>query len=615
MGFNATLIVSASADELYKRFYTDIEEGTYWALLRKDPTYNDVKAPMVMGTYGKQILVWYRAQPSINPYAMKNYLEQYHEAVKWLPKEYRSINRFKTYGDFEDFIGQTLPGLLESTKEERAKDGAKVLFEDEHWLVIQPKTHYASVYYADGAKWCTAYTDSSNYFNQYSAEGTLLMCVFKSNSEDSCQIFIPKSTSQKDPELKDYGNEWADVYEVVSSAVQSFISSKFGPDILSTLHDAYMADTDYEPEDEDEDLEWDEHDGDEDEEGPAFRYTNLNNGFSIHHAGLRNNFIFLNSPVRFPTAVLSMEDWKELDRSPYDSLVCNDQVSPDMEEALRAEEADYEYENSFSAVLPKGIWVNPVDRLPQDPSHPLRGFPSLQGWVVAETMSAKSEAKQLESGQVVCLTTMLRDQFRALAPFRFHEGSFHALVGAGNPAGGLTEDMAVFIDESLGLKPGTASDLSLGDSDKDPFQAAVEALEATVDFEHSMDNALVYTASAIVTFSVSDRSLSLKTGRRSLKLSWVDSRHPLQEGLPQALPGKALIDPTFPPEDYRPGYLDNLLTEHLITYFIGLTDPGHSIAVGTGGSFWVLPLADPLFIKAGWAKSEADRCVWYTKPA
>lgn len=77
----------------------------------------------------------------------------------------RDINQYKTAADVMKATGAL--GATKGSKRRAIKKDADVVFQDDDFLVIHPKTTAASQKYGRGTKWCTAATDSENYFCSY----------------------------------------------------------------------------------------------------------------------------------------------------------------------------------------------------------------------------------------------------------------------------------------------------------------------------------------------------------------------------------------------------------------------------------------------------------------
>jgi len=67
----------------------------------------------------------------------------------------------------------------EKTRNIKTHKESEVVFEDDRFKVVVPKSHTASCYYGAGTKWCTATKDSDNHFTNYDKEGKLFYILDK----------------------------------------------------------------------------------------------------------------------------------------------------------------------------------------------------------------------------------------------------------------------------------------------------------------------------------------------------------------------------------------------------------------------------------------------------
>lgn len=58
---------------------------------------------------------------------------------------------------------------------------ARVIFEDENYLFLEPKTHKGSLKYGSNTKWCTASKNNPGTFQSYSSRGCLAYLIDKNN--------------------------------------------------------------------------------------------------------------------------------------------------------------------------------------------------------------------------------------------------------------------------------------------------------------------------------------------------------------------------------------------------------------------------------------------------
>jgi len=91
-----------------------------------------------------------------------------------LAPEYRDINRFKTYTDFEDVIGAY--DMPEEKPQEVDRGFYRDQYEDNDVRVVRPYNEAAACYYGQGTKWCTAGKEF-NQFHRYNETGELYILL------------------------------------------------------------------------------------------------------------------------------------------------------------------------------------------------------------------------------------------------------------------------------------------------------------------------------------------------------------------------------------------------------------------------------------------------------
>ena len=90
--------------------------------------------------------------------------------------EQKDINQYDTLKDISDAI---LNHENKVRRDVKKIDGADVVYEDDRFTVISPKTHDASCYYGTGSKWCTAAKSSESHFQSYNGDGKLFYFLDK----------------------------------------------------------------------------------------------------------------------------------------------------------------------------------------------------------------------------------------------------------------------------------------------------------------------------------------------------------------------------------------------------------------------------------------------------
>jgi len=124
-------------------------------------------------------------------------------------KEYQSPSD-RPYADFnrlEEVINDALFKLDEKDKQKRLKKDKDIIYEDDRWRVIVPKTHEASCHYGAGTKWCTTSTDDE-HFKSYTDIGIVYYIIDKTKISDQDDVMYKiaiflRFRVTKDPELGD----------------------------------------------------------------------------------------------------------------------------------------------------------------------------------------------------------------------------------------------------------------------------------------------------------------------------------------------------------------------------------------------------------------------------
>lgn len=187
---NESLLLEATLDDIYTKYYSNIPQDEFWQIIKADPTYNEQKSQK-MGKYGKWLLNLYKQGKLKNEDLYKatdylSYFVKYYNKITEkdinkipdLPSLYNVIKPYKEASDNGEEIATS-----KSDEVRRIKEDAEKVFEDNQWLVVVPHTQEASCYYGKNTQWCTAATDSYNMFNQYNNKGPLFINIRKTDGK------------------------------------------------------------------------------------------------------------------------------------------------------------------------------------------------------------------------------------------------------------------------------------------------------------------------------------------------------------------------------------------------------------------------------------------------
>lgn len=187
---NESLLLEATLDDIYTKYYSNIPQDEFWQIIKADPTYNEQKSQK-MGKYGKWLLNLYKQGKLKNEDLYKatdylSYFVKYYNKIENkdinkipdLPSLYNIIKPYKEASDNGEDIATS-----KSDEVRRIKKDAEKVFEDNQWLVVVPHTQEASCYYGKNTQWCTAATDSYNMFNHYNNQGPLFINIRKTDGK------------------------------------------------------------------------------------------------------------------------------------------------------------------------------------------------------------------------------------------------------------------------------------------------------------------------------------------------------------------------------------------------------------------------------------------------
>lgn len=133
---------------------------------------------------------------------------RYPEDIDKLEKNLNKFNRSLTYlknnnqetdlnkysmNEFNALMND-LPETTRQINQQKEKDiklnQAQRIYEDSDWILLTPLTQEAAIHYGKGTQWCTAATESRNYFEYYNNRGSLYILINKNNSKEKYQFHL-----------------------------------------------------------------------------------------------------------------------------------------------------------------------------------------------------------------------------------------------------------------------------------------------------------------------------------------------------------------------------------------------------------------------------------------
>lgn len=170
-------------------------------LIKLDPTYK----PNVdsVGTYGKWILNLFNKGNLKNLGHVTDVLNRFEDSKKQLIN--KDIGKYKSIEEVESMLNdensyketthrQDVRERQKQRKESDIEKEADKFYEDSKWVVYVPKTYSASCKLWQGTKWCTATTETSDYYDRYSGDGKLYIIINKQNPQEKYQFHLVESS-------------------------------------------------------------------------------------------------------------------------------------------------------------------------------------------------------------------------------------------------------------------------------------------------------------------------------------------------------------------------------------------------------------------------------------
>lgn len=132
-----------------------------------------------------------------------------------VPIEKKDVGKYKTWNEFNRYVISDLRQIAnrhyqEKDKEKKIKQGGKKIFEDETYVLLEPKTVEASCMYGSGTKWCISGSDEEgkNYFDEYASKGVRFLFIMNKKNNDKDAIAF--SGDIQDVEIYDAGDNSKD---------------------------------------------------------------------------------------------------------------------------------------------------------------------------------------------------------------------------------------------------------------------------------------------------------------------------------------------------------------------------------------------------------------------
>jgi len=133
--------------------------------------------------------------------------------------------------EFLFFMKTEAPKILDNVEAEEALSNSTIIFKDDNYIFVHPKTNEASIYFGknfddDQPMWCTANPRQRSHYKGYTSDGDLFILRpidEKGNlkTEGSYQLYIPDYTNKEPDEYpKIEYNDWVNLSQDVDELIQ-----------------------------------------------------------------------------------------------------------------------------------------------------------------------------------------------------------------------------------------------------------------------------------------------------------------------------------------------------------------------------------------------------------
>jgi hypothetical protein len=109
-------------------------------------------------------------------------LKKYQKFIEFNEKGLIQNNDLTTYKTFNQVISSMSIAEMKEFEKELKGQIIKV-YEDYEWLLVKPLTYESSKKYGANTKWCTASSQTSDYFTNYTQTGTLIYIINKKSGK------------------------------------------------------------------------------------------------------------------------------------------------------------------------------------------------------------------------------------------------------------------------------------------------------------------------------------------------------------------------------------------------------------------------------------------------
>lgn len=153
-----------------------------------------------------------------------------------IPPDKKDIGKYNSRDELVDVVNQA-EADYKKKQLQKVKSGDQIKhFENDTYLIIEPKTEGSSCKYGSNTRWCISATDTTNYFQEYSDQGLRFLFVVNKKTDDKDAVSVH-------PRLKQI--EIYDARDVEKKI--SYIDAKYPTEVLEALNKVVLSISGFSP--------------------------------------------------------------------------------------------------------------------------------------------------------------------------------------------------------------------------------------------------------------------------------------------------------------------------------------------------------------------------------
>ena len=175
--FEQKLLLEGRIEDAKKK-YPQFSDAIFNFYTKEDPSGNQKYLNWLLSTTIKDSK-YELGNPKVYHDDMINAIIFFHRNQQKFTK--KDINQYKDLISLEKSIVE----VEEKIKEKKLKKQRDIIYKDDRWLVISPKTYEASCAYGAGTKWCVTMKDTSTHWNTYSKNASFFFILDKHKTDEN----------------------------------------------------------------------------------------------------------------------------------------------------------------------------------------------------------------------------------------------------------------------------------------------------------------------------------------------------------------------------------------------------------------------------------------------